>query len=81
MSLRILENSGAHLETAKALFLLRAAHLENRQEKDGWELNIEIELADSFSQATDMHAAINQEHTTEEAIPYERPNPEFLFPQ
>lgn len=68
MRWRIVEISGLHLEIGKTLFLLRAAHLVNREDKERLELLIEMEFDDSFSQATDMHAAISQEHTTDEAI-------------
>ena len=56
-------------EIGKVLLLLRAAHLVNREDRDGSELNIEMVVLESFSQATDMHAAISHEHTTDEAIP------------
>lgn len=58
---RILDNSDkAHF--AKALF-------RRRLDNDVVELWLSMEIEESFSQEIDMHAAVNHEQTSDEAIP------------
>lgn len=62
------DSCGAQLETA--LFRRRSAHLLRREGLDDVVDNMETE--ESFSQATDMHAAMSHEHTADDAaIPLE----------
>lgn len=62
------DSCGAQLATA--LFRRRNAHLLRREGLDDVVDNMETE--ESFSQATDMHAAMSHEHTADDAaIPLE----------
>lgn len=58
------ENSDANL--TRSLFLRREAHLPNLEDIDEDEKN-GLPVEESFWQATDMHAAISHEHTTDDA--------------